>query len=80
MAESMPDAYHATAGKARLPPEVVRSFVRAPETSHAEHEAEQLTHEIRGLFIDHGIPLTDELIAAAGDLALAAVLTRQHPK
>lgn len=73
------DAYTAVGGEVRLPPAVVRTFAEPPAVSRAEREAAPIVVEMLGLFANHGIPLTDELRAAAGDLAFAAVLTRNRP-
>ncbi|GAA2150683.1 MULTISPECIES: hypothetical protein [Glycomyces] len=70
-----PDAYRATGVEVRLPPDAVRTFTRYG-LSRVEYEAEPVALEIIGLFRNHGVPITEELHAAACDLALAAVLTR----
>jgi hypothetical protein len=65
-----------TGAEVRLPPEATQSFANAPKPSRAKREAEPLVQEMLGLFANHAIPLTDELRAAAGGLALAADYTR----
>ncbi|THV42670.1 hypothetical protein [Glycomyces buryatensis] len=77
--EESPDAYREVGSEVRLPPDVVRTFVKAP-LSRAERQADPIPAEVLGIFANHGIPLTDELRAAAGDLSLAAVLTRDRRK
>lgn len=78
--DSSPDAYREVGDGVRLPPPFVRTFAEPPAASRAEREADPIAAEVLGLFANHGIPLTPELRAAAGDLALAAVLTRNRPK
>lgn len=71
-----PDAYSAIGDEVLPPPKVVRTFAKASGRSLAEYEAQRLAAEMIGLFRNYGVPVTDELAAAAGDLALAAALTR----
>lgn len=80
MEETSPDAYREVGDGVRLPPPLVHTFAETPEPSRTEREAQPIAIEMLGLFANHGIPLTPELRAAAGDLALAAVLTRGRPK
>ena len=56
----------------------LRTFAKASGWSCAERVTEQIAVAVLGPFRNHGIPLTDELRAAAGDLCLAAVLTRWY--
>lgn len=78
MEQFTPDACRQVGDEVRLPPQVVRAFAKTPGPSRAEREAEPIATGMLALLADHGVPFTDELIAAAGDLALAAVLTRLH--
>lgn len=78
MAEPSPDAYRSLGSDVRLPPDIVPSFARERGRSRVEIEAEKIADEMLGLLAGHGVPLTSELRAATGDLALAAVLSRDR--